>query len=275
MNPNDRLQTAIDLARAAGESTLATFRSVLDITTKPDGSPVTIADRNAEQLIRERLAARFPDDAILGEEFGRTPGTSGYEWVLDPIDGTVSFIRGVPLYGTLIAVLHHNRPVAGVIHMPALNETVHAARAHGCWHTVAARDPVRCRASTTNRLADALVALTDPTLFSAHRPGSFDALSRACKSIRGWSDCYAHLLVATGRADAAVEPIVSIWDVAPMGVIMEEAGGAFLDWTGAKHPDAGHAISCAAPLAQELKTLLSPFVPEPHAASSAVRHPDQ
>ncbi|MEZ6235042.1 MAG: inositol monophosphatase family protein [Phycisphaerales bacterium] len=266
--PNDRLQAAIDLARAAGHSTLTTFRSNLDVTSKADGSPVTIADRNAERLIRERLAARFPDDAILGEEFGRTPGTSGYEWVLDPIDGTISFIRGVPLYGALIAVLHDNRPVAGVIHMPALDETVHAARGHGCWHTVAARDPIRCHASTTARLADALVALTDPTLFNTHRPGAFDALSRACRSIRGWSDCYAHLLVATGRADAAVEPIVSIWDVAPMAVIMEEAGGAFLDWTGQQRLTAGHAISCAAPLATELRTLLSPFAPDSQAAPS-------
>lgn len=257
--PNDRLQAAIELARAAGQSTLAAFRSNLDITTKADGSPVTIADRNAEKLIREQLAARFPDDAVLGEEFGRTPGISGYEWILDPIDGTVSFIRGVPLYGTLIAVLHHNRPVAGVIHLPALDETVHAARGHGCWHTVAARDPIRCHASTTARLADALVTLTDPTLFNTHRPGAFDALSRACKSIRGWSDCYAHLLVATGRADAAVEPVVSIWDVAPMAVIMEEAGGAFLDWTGDQRFDAGHAVSCAAPLAGELTRLLRPF----------------
>ena len=228
----DRLRVAVELARAAGDLTLGYFRRPVDVVSKADGSPVTIADRGAESLIRERVAARFPRDGVLGEEFGRSEGTSGFEWVLDPIDGTMSFVRGVPLYGTLIGVMQAGRSVAGVIHMPALEETVFAWRDGGCWHEVGRREAERCRASGATRLSDSLVAMTDPNLFERHRGGSFEVLSRACQAMRGWSDCYAHLLAATGRVDAAVEPIVSAWDVAPMGVVMAEAGGAFFDWRG-------------------------------------------
>mgnify|MGYP001261761650 CR=1 FL=1 len=266
----ERLRVAIELARAAGDLTLAYFRRRVEVETKKDGSPVTVADRGAEALIRERLAARFPRDGVLGEEFGHTPGTSGFEWILDPMDGTISFVRGVPLYGTLIGVTHAGEPgggggssaagtVAGVIHMPALDEMVYAHRGGGCWHAVGGGEPARCRASGAASLGDALVAMTDPNLFARHRPGSFGALGGACRAMRGWSDCYAHLLVATGRADAAVEPIVSVWDVAPMPVIMEEAGGVFFDWTGGGRIDAGHAASCAPGIAGALRGLLGPF----------------
>lgn len=258
-----RLGVATELAWAAGAFTLDHFRRPVDIVTKADGSPVTIADRGAERLIRDRLEARFPGDGILGEEFGHTPGTSGFEWVLDPIDGTMSFIRGVPLYGTLIGVTQgegaRRQTVAGVIHMPALAEMVFASSGQGCWHRVGDREPTRCHASGARTLGESLVAMTDPILFERHRAGSFAALSRACRSMRGWSDCYAHLLVATGRADAAVEPIVSVWDVAPMQVIIPEAGGAFFDWAGHDRIDSGHAVSCAAGLTGELRSLLSPF----------------
>lgn len=255
----ERLRVAVELARAAGDLTLGHFRKGVAVEAKADGSPVTIADRGAERLIRERLAARYPRDGVLGEEFGHAPGTSGFEWVLDPIDGTVAFVRGVPLFGTLIGVTHGGRSVAGVIHIPALDEMVFASRGSGCWHEVGEREPQRCQAAATTSLREALVAMTDPNLFEAHRPGSFGAISRACGSMRGWSDCYAHLLVATGRADAAVEPIVSAWDVAPMPVIMEEAGGAFFDWAGGSRIDAGHAVSCAGGIAGELRALLAPL----------------
>lgn len=256
----DRARVAVELARAAGDLTLGYFRKGVEVVSKADGSPVTVADRGAESLIRERLAARFPKDGVLGEEFGKAEGTSGFEWVLDPIDGTLSFVRGVPLYGTLIGVMQGGRSVAGVIHMPALAETVYAWRGGGCWYEVGGREAERCRASGATRLSESLVAMTDPNLFESHRKGSFGAVSGACRAMRGWSDCYAHLLVATGRVDAAVEPIVSPWDVAPMGVIMEEAGGAFFDWRGEERVDSGHAVSCAAGIAGELKDVLTKFL---------------
>jgi histidinol phosphatase-like enzyme (inositol monophosphatase family) len=254
-----RWRVAVELARAAGDFTLGYFRKPVEVASKADGSPVTIADQGAERLIRERVAARFPGDGLLGEEFGHAPGTSGFEWVLDPIDGTISFVRGVPLYGTLIAVTHHGRPVVGVIHMPALDEMVHAADGHGCWLELAGGEPIRCRASETASLASALVVMTDPCSFERHRAGSFAALSGVCRALRGWSDCYGHVLVATGRADAAVEPVVSVWDVAPMPVIMREAGGRFFDWRGGDRTDAGHAVSCGAGVADELQALLARF----------------
>lgn len=255
----ERARVAVELARAAGDLTLGYFRRPVEVQSKADGSPVTVADRGAEVLIRERLSARYPRDGVLGEEFGRTEGGSGFEWVLDPIDGTMSFVRGVPLYGTLVGVLFEGRSVAGVIHMPALDETVYAWRGGGCWHTVGGGEAARCRVSEVGSLAGALAAVTDPLLFERHRPGSFAALARRCRAMRGWSDCYAHLLVATGRADAAVEPAVQSWDVAPMPVIMEEAGGVFFDWGGGASLEAGDGVSCAPGVEPELRVLLSGF----------------
>ena len=150
----NRLELALASAREAGRSTLEYFRSAdLSVELKRDDSPVTIADRQAEKLLRERIAARFPDDAVLGEEFGEAPGTSGFRWILDPIDGTKSFIHGVPLYGTLVGVEHQGRPVLGVIYMPALDECAYAARGEGSWYTRGESAPQPARVSTRASLA--------------------------------------------------------------------------------------------------------------------------
>jgi histidinol-phosphatase len=229
-----RLDAALAMAREVGERTLWHFRGgsgTLSPEAKQDGSPVTIADREAEQELRRAIESRFPADGVLGEEFGETPGSSGYRWILDPIDGTKSFVRGVPLWGMLIAIEHRGRSSAGLISMPALDEMVYAREGGGAWHAAhGATGPARV--SSVGTLGDALLCTTSLSYSLRWHETEFAALSRACRSIRGWSDCYGHLLVATGRAEAAIEPLINIWDVAPMIPIMREAGGMYTDWDG-------------------------------------------
>lgn len=234
-----RLEFAVEAAREAGRLTLDWFNtSSLAIEKKRDGSPVTAADRAAEQRLRDLIARRFPDDGILGEEFGETAGTTPYRWILDPIDGTKSFVHGVPLYGTLVSVedLRTREAVVGVIEMPALGssgERVYAARGLGAFHSVNAAAPVAARVSAIARLADAMFVTTSLDYFTATGTAPvMAAVHRACASTRGWSDCYAHLLIATARADVCLEPKVAAWDVAATQAIIEEAGGAFSDWRG-------------------------------------------
>lgn len=240
-----RLDAALAAAQEAGDLTLRHFRSaLLSVDAKPDGTPVTVADREAEALLRRRLEAAFPEDAILGEEHGERPGTSGYRWILDPIDGTKSFVRGVPMYATLVGLERHGAPVAGVLHLPATGETIHAARGRGAWHTVGAEPPRPARVSVTADLRDAAFLTTSPGGF--RRKGAFDAYRRfveATSIARGWSDAYGFALVATGRADLMVEPFVSPWDVAAILPILEEAGGRFTDWRGEPTIHGGDAVA--------------------------------
>jgi len=275
---SDRLDLALTLARQAGELVMGHFQRLTgsQIERKRDGSHVTIADREAERLIRDAIAARFPGDAILGEELGESGGTGAppvspnggtgvppvsapsFRWIIDPIDGTASFVHGVPLFGTLIGVEHAGEPVVGVIHMPALDEAVHAARAGGCWWTRPGQQPVRTSVTATRTLKDALVLTTSLDYFKA--TGTMDAFTRlvgAAGSMRGWSDCYAYLLVATGRADAVVEPKVNAWDVAPMGIILPEAGGVHTDWTGTPTIHSTRSLAAPPALVNELVGVLA------------------
>jgi histidinol phosphatase-like enzyme (inositol monophosphatase family) len=233
-----RLDAAVVLAREAGRSTLDLFRSRgYAVDRKADGSEVTAADRGAEQLLRRRIEEQFPGDGVLGEEFGETSGRTAFRWVLDPIDGTASFVRGVPLYGTLVAVQRRAGErwecVAGVIVMPALDEVVFAASGHGAWHAVRGGAEVPARVSGTRTLAESLAITTSNEYFRrVGCDGAWEALAARVKRTRGWSDCYAHLLVATGRADLSLEPSLHIWDIAPAAVIVREAGGRVSDWRG-------------------------------------------
>src|SRR5262245_4373267 len=166
-----RLEWAVQIAREAGDGTLRHFRkSDLRVERKADDSPVTVADREAEQLLRKRIAERFPDDGVLGEEFGTTEGTSGFQWVLDPIDGTKSFIHGVPLYTTLVAVLENDVPRVGVIDAPPTGETVYAATGAGCWYLAerGAR-PLAAKVSAVARLKEGLVTTCDVAGFATSR----------------------------------------------------------------------------------------------------------
>jgi histidinol-phosphatase len=244
-----RLEFAVEIAREAGGITLEHFRQHdLQVERKADNSPVTIADRRAEELLRRRIAERFSEDGIVGEEMGTTDGTSGYQWVLDPIDGTKSFIHGIPLYTTLVAVLHENEPRLGVIHAPAAAETVYAASGQGCWYiAMHGAKPQVARVSKVPRLADCLLVTTEVAGFSTHREPDainvFFKLQKQVRLVRTWGDGYGYLMVATGRAEAMIDPVVNVWDAAPLQPIIEEAGGTFCDWQGRATIHTGDAVA--------------------------------
>jgi myo-inositol-1(or 4)-monophosphatase len=234
------LDFAVVAAHEAGRSTLAHFQTALDVETKADATPVTVADRRAEELLRRRIERRFPDHAILGEEYGLTgPAGASCRWILDPVDGTKSFIHGVPLYATLVGVEVDGEAAVGVLYLPALDEMVHAARGLGaCWNGRP------CRVSTTAELAAATFCYTSIDGFGRQgREGALRRLLGSTRTQRGWGDAYAHALVATGRADLAVEPIMNLWDNAPLLPILTEAGGRFTDWNGNASIDGGEAVS--------------------------------
>lgn len=237
------------VARAAGEVALRHYRTTLAVEAKEDESPVTIADREAERAARDWLAQRFPADGILGEEFGATEGTSGRRWLLDPIDGTKSFVRGVPLWGTLVAVVEGDAILAGAACFPAVDEMVAAAPGEGCWW-----NGRRAHVSAVDTLARATALVTDDRTFaSAERTNGWHALAAATGIARGWGDCFGYLLVATGRAEIMVDPIINPWDAACFLPIIEEAGGAFTDLSGARTAFGGHAIATNAALADRAR----------------------
>jgi histidinol-phosphatase len=263
-----RLELALAAGKEAGRLTLRYFKQDnYQVERKTDESPVTIADRSAEQLLRERIGAAFSDDGILGEEFGSAPGTSGFTWILDPIDGTKSFISGVPVYGTMVAVEHEGRALAGLVYMPALDEGVYASSQQGCWHFQAQRQPQRCRVSQKSRLAEGLFLTSQVDTFAKRGAmAAFDALQATAYITRTWGDCYGYLLVATGRAEAMVDPIMNVWDAAAVQPIIEEAGGTFTDWQGNPTIHAGESVATNGLIRDEVLRILNRF-PKPLAPS--------
>lgn len=239
-----RLEFAVGTARAAGEYAFGYFQSgELTVETKDDGSPVSRADKDAEHLIRARLEASFPQDAVLGEEFGQQTGSTGYRWYLDPIDGTESFVRGVPLWGTMIGLELDDEPVAGVVVFPALREIIWAATGLGAWwsnNVTRLKEgesfPPEIRSAHVSDVSDidaAMMSVTSVKGFDEeHTMGGYNRLRKAVSKDRGWSDCYGYLLVATGRVDIHIDPQMSVWDVAPMPAIIKESGGQVTDRTG-------------------------------------------
>ncbi|MFM7108728.1 MAG: inositol monophosphatase family protein [Planctomycetaceae bacterium] len=245
-----RLDAAIAATRLAAAETLRWFgRPDLAVEDKADLSPVTAADRAAEAILRRALLGAFPHDAFLGEETGATAGTSGWEWVVDPVDGTKSFIRGVPLYATLVGCRRGDAGVVGVIAIPALDEMVYAAAGCGAWHVRRAASPVRARVSSRARLADALACSSDFTSFARWSGGptagaeARDRVERAFRLARTWGDGYGYLLVATGRAEAMVDPLMNRWDAAAVETVVVEAGGRYTDWHGRPRIDSGDGLA--------------------------------
>ena len=256
-----RLELAITAGRAAGQLTLNWFLAGVEVERKADQSPVTIADKSAEQLLRQRIADAFPFDAILGEEFGETKGTSGFRWILDPIDGTKSFISGVPLYGTLVAVEHSGQALVGLIYMPALDEGAYAEVGGGAWHFRGQETPRQTFVSTNPRLADGVFVTSQIDSFARRNAAAaFERLSQAASITRTWGDCYGYLLVATGRAEIMVDPVMNLWDGAAVLPIIEEAGGTFTDWQGNRTFHAGEGIATNGHVLEEVLaiTRLSP-----------------
>lgn len=243
------LEIAVDIARRAGQLTLRWFQSgSLTIERKRDGTPVTQADHAAEQFIRDELHRRFPDDSIIGEEFGDHVGSNDRTWYVDPIDGTKAFSHGVPLYSNLLALFDAGGCAVGVINIPALDEVVYAGRGTGCFYNGAS-----CHVSDTDSLDGAYV--TTSGLRNWPRSALPRLLDRGC-NVRTWGDGYGYLLVATGRVDAMVDHEVKPYDVAPMPVILREAGGRFSDFAGTERHDGGSGIATNGRLHDNLLALL-------------------
>ena len=255
------LEFALQAARRAGEIIMPYYQGDAGVETKGDGSPVTLADRGAEQELRRMIGERFPGDGVLGEEFGEQPGTSGRRWILDPIDGTKAFVRGVPLFGVLIGMEQDGEAVVGVVSMPALDEFVYAARGQGCWWLPSGRKagspPRRARVSSLAPLAEGLLLANSFEYFAkGKRVEAHDQLLRAARQQRGWGDCYGHILVATGRAEVCVDPLMNAWDGAPLLPILQEAGGTFTDWQGRATIHGGDGISTNGKVFDEVMRLV-------------------
>ncbi len=245
------LDVAVDAAYRAGKRTLAHFNTGVAVERKADASPVTIADREAERVLRERIAASFPDHAILGEEEGETTGANpDYRWIVDPIDGTKSFISGVPLFGTLIGVEVRGVPAVGVLYLPALDDMICAADGLGCFW-----NGRPCRVSQTQTLDEAVV-VTSSIIRCQERSDAFDRLTEATRLQRTWGDAFGYALVATGRAEIMLDPVVNPWDVAPMVPILREAGGRFATWKGENTIHGGDAVATNAALYDAVQDIL-------------------
>ncbi len=253
----DLLDVALEVARCAGTATLDHFQTTLDVELKSDGSPVTVADRAAEAAAREMIERRFPDDGIIGEELGVARADASRRWILDPIDGTLSFIHGVPLYGVLVAVEEGDTAVVGVIHFPALQETVGAARGEGCWWNDA-----RARVSEVSEATDALVLCTRAEeMGSRGHADGWQQLGEKVAMVRTWGDCYGHALVATGRAEAMFDSVLARWDATALAPVIEEAGGVYTDWSGKATQMSDSGISTNRALAVALRRIAGAALP--------------
>ena len=253
-----RLALAIDAAKEAGLVTLDYFRHEnLFIERKSDDTPVTWADRLAEEYMRRSISAAYPNDGIFGEELDDKPGTSGFCWILDPIDGTKSFIHGVPVYSTLVGVECEGQSVLGVIRLPALGECVYAARGLGTWYLQADKPPRRANVSKRQPLSESLFLTSEVLTFDkTGRRAAFDRLQAASRLTRTWGDGYGYLMVATGQADVMIDPVMALWDAAAMPTILEEAGGTFTDWKGNPGFQAGEGVATNGLLLKEVLSLL-------------------
>jgi len=230
-----------ELAAESGDFIKPLFgQAHLPVETKGDQTPVTVADRGAEELLRAMIKKRHPAHGIIGEEFGSERADAEFVWVLDPIDGTKSFITGVPLWGTLIALLHGGQPVLGCVHQPVLGQLLigdgKSTQLNG--------RAVHCR--PTRQIEKATLLTSDPLNPAKHQNGAaFDALARRAKLVRTWGDCYGYLLVASGWADAMLDPIMNPWDIAALVPILRGAGGVISDWRGGAAYPATSTVACA------------------------------
>jgi len=246
------LDFTVSLAYRAGRVTLGYFNTGLRPDFKADDTPVTAADRAAEEFIRLEIEKRYPGHDILGEEFGGSgEGGSDFRWIIDPIDGTKSFLRGVPLYAVLIGLEHEGRIITGAAYCPPLDEMVCAGEGLGAWW-----NGRRARVSEVGSLSQACLCFTSPGNFQRRDPALWARLVASADMLRGWSDAYGNMAAATGRAEACLDPYMDIWDCGPFPVIFREAGGFFGSWQGEEGHTFGEALACNAALQPELVRIL-------------------
>lgn len=246
---------AAELAElSAGIITRYFLRADLSVERKTDQSPVTIADREAERVMRERIEARYPQHGIIGEEFGTARADAEIVWVLDPIDGTISFTHGVPLFGTLIGLLVGGEPALGVINQPIVRQLMIG---DGKLTTLNGH-PVRMRAPGDGGLADATLLFTDPNYIERYQEvRGFEVLRRQARVARTWGDCYGYLLVAAGAADIMIDPIMNPWDLLPLIPVIEGAGGKISAWDGSSAVVAQSSIAAHPALHQTVIEILN------------------
>lgn len=250
----DYLRFAEGTAREAGDLTLKYFLTdAARPEFKADDTPVTVADREAEALIRRRIGETWPGHEIVGEEFGASSGGSEFRWIIDPIDGTKSFSHGVPLYGVLLALEIRGKVEVGCAHFPALNETIVAATGCGAWW-----NGKPARVSEVSDLNRAVCSHIDTAYFGRNGKGEpWERLQKAVYYNAGWCDAYGYLLVATGRAEIMIDPVMAVWDCGPFPPILKEAGGYFGDWAGNEgRIDGGEALATNAALRDEVVAIL-------------------
>ncbi len=234
-----RYELAVEAARQAGDLAHTYFDGSFEVEWKADQSPVTVADRRAEELIRAVVAKHFPADGFLGEEFGDQPGESGFRWVIDPVDGTKSFVRGIPLWGTLVGLEFREESIAGVCYAPALNQLWRALRGDGAY-----RDDRRVRVSDVGELSRSLLCYSSVNWFRAGgREAAFLELAKRTDRQRGYGDWYGFALVAQGSAEVMVDAGLHRWDAAAPRALVEEAGGRFTDWAGTPTTDAADVLA--------------------------------
>lgn len=247
------LDSARKIAREGGENTLKYFKKDIHIETKSDRTPVTIADKESESIMRKMIRDEFPDHGILGEEFGRVNENSPIQWILDPIDGTLSFIHGVPLYTTLIGIVVKGKPLVGIIYAPVLDELCDAAIGLGT-----RLNDVSCSVRDCNSLSEATLLTTEyKDIVGRGFEKNYRNLMDQVHIHRSWGDAYGHMLVATGRADIMFDPVLNIWDAAPLLPVVAEAGGSFTDVNGNERIDSGSALSCNKSLFLKVKSILN------------------
>lgn len=255
------LDAVAEVARIGGDIAMRHYGRTPETRTKSDGSPVSIADVEAERAVREWIEQKFPNDGIVGEELPPVRANAARRWILDPIDGTYTFLQSVPLWGTLVAVAEGDGVLAGAAYFPAVGEIIAAARGEGCWWNGS-----RAAVSTVSELGNARLVTTDARfLRDAERRKRWQQLQDTARTMRTWGDCYGYLLVATGRADVMVDDVISDWDCAALMPIVEEAGGLFTDWRGRATPFGGDAIATNAKLHAAVREIL--VSPAPHAGA--------
>ena len=249
------LGAVAEVSQLAAGTAMQWFGKGVTVEVKGDGSPVTVADRTAEEVARAWIAERFGHDGVQGEEFPPIRPEARRQWIIDPIDGTKAFVRGVPLWGTLVAVCEGEQVLAGAACFPAVQELVHAAPGEGCWWNGS-----RARVSSVSSLSEATVLITDERF--AERPARgarWRKLAHEAGVARTWGDCYGYLLLATGRAEVMVDDIVNPWDAAALQPVITEAGGVFTSWKGVPTAFGGDVIATNAALATVVREHLQEY----------------
>ena len=245
------LEEATEIVERGSRVALSYFRQPLLIETKADHSPVTMADKKTEETLRTELMKAFPEHGVVGEEFGEEFPDRRFVWTIDPIDGTRSFVRGIPLWGTLVALLDRGEPVLGIATLPALDETYVAAKGMGAFC-----DGVPLQVSATQSLEGSFVCCGDSNAFEAAGKRAYqEALLRQSQVVRGYSDCFGHTLVLRGAVDAMVDPVVSLWDIAPLICLVQEAGGCYFSFDGSSSLHGKSFITCNPDLKRSLLSL--------------------